>query len=69
MPKSAVHRILGPLLLWRLRHINDRIYLILVSVLVGTVAGLAAVVLKGSVHTAQEWLYEWVPEQNPQVHL
>ncbi|WP_324678519.1 chloride channel protein [Hymenobacter sp. GOD-10R] len=63
MPKSTVHRILGPLLLWRLRHINDRVYLILVSVLVGTVAGLAAVILKGSVHTAQEWLYEWIPEQ------
>ncbi|WBO86389.1 chloride channel protein [Hymenobacter yonginensis] len=63
MPKNIVHRILSPLLLWRLRHINDRVYLILVSVLVGLMAGLTAVLLKNSVHRSQELLYAWVPEE------
>lgn len=63
MPKNTVHRLLSPLLLWRLRHLNDRVYLILVSVLVGILAGLAAVMLKTSVHNAQHWLDAWVPEQ------
>ncbi|HEX8350693.1 MAG TPA: chloride channel protein, partial [Hymenobacter sp.] len=64
MPKNALHKVLSPLLLWRLRHVNDRIYLILVSILVGIMAGLAAVVLKGSVHASQEFLYSWVPEED-----
>lgn len=64
MPKSPFHRLLGPLLLWRLRHIDDRMYLILVSTLVGVLAGLAAVLLKSSVHGAQRLLYVWVPEEN-----
>ncbi|TGE06083.1 chloride channel protein [Hymenobacter fodinae] len=63
MPKNTIHRLLSPLLLWRLRHLNDRVYLILVSVLVGVFAGLAAVLLKTSVHDAQHRLYAWVPEQ------
>ncbi|TGE28349.1 chloride channel protein [Hymenobacter metallicola] len=64
MPKTLLHRTLSPLLLWRLRHVNDRVYLILVSVLVGGLAGLAAVFLKTSVQKAQELLYSWVPEQD-----
>ncbi|MBO0357947.1 chloride channel protein [Hymenobacter sp. BT186] len=63
MAKNIVHRLLSPLLLWRLRHINNRVYLILVSILVGLMAGLTAVLLKGSVHGAQEFLYSWVPEE------
>ncbi|UYZ63852.1 chloride channel protein [Hymenobacter weizhouensis] len=63
MPKNTIHRLLSPLLLWRLRHVNDRVYLIVVSILVGIVAGLAAVLLKTSVHSSQELLYSWVPEQ------
>ena len=63
MRKNLVHRLLSPLLLWRLRHINNRVYLILVSVLVGLMAGLTAVILKSSVHRSQELLYSWVPEE------
>ncbi|GAA3933069.1 chloride channel protein [Hymenobacter algoricola] len=63
MPKNYLHRLLSPLLLWRLRHVNDRVYLILVSVLVGGLAGLAAVAIKTSVHGVQTLLYAWVPEQ------
>ncbi|KAA9327490.1 chloride channel protein [Hymenobacter busanensis] len=64
MSKSTVHRILRPLLLWRLRHVSDRVYLILVATLVGALAGLAAVLLKNAVHWGQQALYGWVPEQN-----
>ncbi|GAA4385219.1 chloride channel protein [Hymenobacter koreensis] len=53
-----------PLLLWRLRHVSDRVYLILVATLVGALAGLAAVILKNAVHWGQQALYGWVPEQN-----
>ncbi|WP_188559024.1 chloride channel protein [Hymenobacter glacieicola] len=63
MPKSTVHRLLRPLLLWRLRHISDRVYLILVSMVVGLLAGLAAVVLKTLVHDSQKVLNAWVPAQ------
>jgi len=63
MPKSRLHRLLTPLLFWRLRHIDERAYLIILSVLVGILAGLAAVVLKNSVHFSQELIFEWVPEQ------
>ncbi|MBC6610033.1 chloride channel protein [Hymenobacter sp. BT507] len=63
MPKSRLHRLLRPLLLWRVRHINDRLYLIILSILVGILAGLAAVVLKNSIHFSQHLIFEWVPEQ------
>jgi CIC family chloride channel protein len=63
MPKNFVHRLLSPLLLWRLRHVNNRVYLILVSVIVGLMAGLTAVLLKNSVRHSQEFLYSWVPEE------
>ncbi|MBG8553901.1 chloride channel protein [Hymenobacter guriensis] len=63
MPKNVIHRLLGPLLLWRLRHVNDRVYLILLSIVVGLLAGLAAVLLKNSVHVSQGLIFAWVPEQ------
>ncbi|QDA61705.1 chloride channel protein [Hymenobacter jejuensis] len=63
MPRRTFHRVLNPLLLWRLRHINDRVYLIILSVMVGLLAGLAAVLLKTSVHHTQDLLNTWVPEQ------
>lgn len=61
MPKNTIHRLLRPLLLWRARHLSDRVYLILVSMLVGVLAGLAAVVLKTLVHDSQKGLSSWVP--------
>ncbi|HMP98286.1 MAG TPA: chloride channel protein, partial [Cyclobacteriaceae bacterium] len=38
------------LLLWRKRYINDRNFIILLAAIVGAVAGLAAVLLKITVH-------------------
>ncbi|MDO7847207.1 chloride channel protein [Hymenobacter sp. M29] len=62
MPHHAVHRLLRPLLVWRARHISERMYMILLSVLVGAGAGLAAVLLKTSVHWGQEMLRDGISE-------
>ena len=62
MPTLTVHRLLRPLLVWRARHISERMYLLLLSVLVGAGAGLAAVLLKTSVRTAARLLQAGVAE-------
>ena len=43
-------------LVWRIKHIRDRNFLIYMGVLIGLISGLAAVVLKGSVHWIQAQL-------------
>ena len=62
MPHHAVHRLLRPLLVWRARHISERMYMLLLSVLVGAGAGLAAVLLKTSVRAAQQLLQMGIAE-------
>ena len=62
MPKSAIYRWLNPLLVWRLRHVSERVYVIWLSVLVGALAGLAAVLLKTSVHWGQGLLQIGISE-------
>lgn len=47
--------------IWRHRHISNKNFLIVVSIIVGTVAGLAAIVLKTTVHYIQHFL-TWVLE-------
>ncbi len=42
---------------WRARHISNRTFLIIVSIIVGVVAGLASIVLKWLVHTIQSQLH------------
>lgn len=44
---------LNSLLIWRLKHINDRQYVIFLAVLVGLFSGLVAVLIKNSVHLVQ----------------
>ncbi|GAB2787380.1 CIC family chloride channel protein [Hymenobacter luteus] len=61
MAQNTIHRLLRPLLIWRRRYISDRVYLILVSMVVGLLAGLAAVLLKTLVHDTQKMLNAWVP--------
>jgi len=46
---------------WRLRHISNKSFLIAASIIVGTVAGLAAILLKTVVHSIQHFL-RWVLE-------
>lgn len=46
-------------IVWRMRHIGDRVFLLILSVLVGLLAGLAAVVLKTLVHATNQWLLQF----------
>jgi len=64
MRKSLVHRLLNPLLLWRLRHVSERVYVVWLAGLVGVLAGLAAVGLKTAVHWQQARLAAAVTEPN-----
>jgi len=56
MRHHAVHRLLRPLLVWRARHVSERMYMLILSVGVGAAAGLAAVLLKTSVRWGQTLL-------------
>lgn len=56
--------------IWRLRHINDRQFMAILSVIVGILTGIAAVVIKRSVHfiqhnirhfEAESWWYVLMP--------
>ncbi|MAJ52148.1 MAG: chloride channel protein [Flammeovirgaceae bacterium] len=61
---------LMPLLIWRLKHINDNNFTLIISGFVGLSAGLAAVTLKTTVHLIEQvlqnnievtnWKYLWV---------
>lgn len=46
-------------IVWRMRHVGDRVFLLMLSVLVGLLAGLAAVVLKTLVHVTNQWLLQF----------
>ncbi|AMR29124.1 hypothetical protein A0257_19855 [Hymenobacter psoromatis] len=50
--------------MWRLRHVSERVYVVWLAVLVGVLAGLAAVALKTAVHWQQERLASAVTEPN-----
>ncbi|TDN36428.1 chloride channel protein [Hymenobacter sp. UV11] len=64
MPQKTVYRLLNPLLLWRLRHVSERVYVVWLAGLVGVLAGLAAVALKTAVHWQQDRLAAAVTEPN-----
>ena len=61
---KPIYRLLNPLLRWRMRHINERMYVLLLAALVGVLAGLAAVGLKTAVHWQQARLADAVTEPN-----
>ncbi|NSW45116.1 MAG: chloride channel protein [Bacteroidales bacterium] len=44
---------LNAILLWRLKHINDQQYIIIIAILVGLFSGLVAVLIKNTVHLVQ----------------
>ncbi len=62
--KSRIHRLLNPFLLWRLRHVSERVYVVWLAALVGVLAGLAAVALKTAIHWQQHRLAAAVTEPN-----
>ncbi len=46
-------------IVWRMRHLSDRVFLLMLSVVVGGLSGLAAVLLKTLVHVTNRWLLEF----------
>lgn len=48
--KMTKHSILKRFLIWRLRHIKDRQFILLLSVIVGLFAGIAVIIIKNSAH-------------------
>lgn len=46
-------------IVWRMRHLSDRVFLLMLSVVVGLLSGLAAVLLKTLVHLTNRWLLEF----------
>ena len=56
-------------LIWRMKHIRDRNFLIYLGIIVGVISGLAAVTLKGSVHYIQHWLADFSSERSYWLHI
>lgn len=56
--KSRKQRLGHKIYAWRIRHINDRQFMAFLSVLIGVFTGLAAVIIKRSVHFIREELHE-----------
>ena len=54
-PVKLSIKILRKFLIWRVKHVNNKIFITTLSVLVGFMAGLAAVTIKNTVHVIQ-WL-------------
>lgn len=48
--------LISKLLIWRIKHIKSQNFVIFLSIIIGILAGLAAVILKGSVHYIQGFL-------------
>ncbi|MEQ8549082.1 MAG: chloride channel protein [Cyclobacteriaceae bacterium] len=56
MIKIKPTKLLMRFLIWRLKHISDNSFLLIVASIIGLVAGLAAVTLKSTVHSIQRFL-------------
>ncbi|MGQ9847010.1 MAG: chloride channel protein [Bacteroidales bacterium] len=51
--QQLFRKYLNALLIWRIKHINDRQYIIILAVIIGLFSGLVAVLIKNSVHLVQ----------------
>jgi chloride channel protein, CIC family len=56
---SKIKDWLKKFLIWRLRHVSDRVFMAAMAILVGVTAGLVAVIIKNSVHLIQKLLKDW----------
>ncbi len=61
--KMNFKRMLKRFLVWRIRHISDRGFVLFLSVIVGISAGLVAVIIKNSVHFIQTLLKAWISSE------
>ena len=55
---NYVMHLLHKFLVWRIKHISDRNFLIFLGIIIGLVSGLAAVTLKWTVHTIGHFLMD-----------
>lgn len=56
-------------LVWRLRHVSNRQFMMLLSILVGVGAGLAAVIIKNSVHFISELVHQLTQSSKGYLYL
>lgn len=56
-------------LVWRLRHISNRQFMMLLSILVGIGAGLAAVIIKNSVHFISDLVHHYTQSSKGYLYL
>lgn len=56
--KTSLQKFVRKIFIWRIRHINDRQFMAFLSVLVGIFTGIAAVIIKRSVHFIREELHK-----------
>ncbi|MDD4234744.1 MAG: chloride channel protein [Bacteroidales bacterium] len=55
--------LLRKFLFWRVKNVSDKVFIMFLAVLVGIFAGLAAVIIKNSVHLIQAGVKGWFSEQ------
>jgi CIC family chloride channel protein len=60
----AKRNLLDRFLVWRSRYLDDRHFILLLSVVIGIVAAMAAVLLKTSVHYVEAWVRSMRPSEN-----
>ncbi|MBS2100258.1 chloride channel protein [Carboxylicivirga linearis] len=53
---KKVNQLLGQFLVWRVKNINQKQFILILSLLVGIFSGLAAVILKNAIHFIQTFL-------------
>ncbi|MEA3449212.1 MAG: chloride channel protein [Bacteroidota bacterium] len=56
---TVFRKLLKQFLIWRIRHVSDRVFIVVLAVLVGVMAGFVAVIIKSSVHLIQGLLKDW----------
>ncbi len=61
MFRERFNTILKKFLIWRLRNVSDRSFLMALSILTGVAVGLAAVLLKNTVHFIRLLVIKWFP--------
>lgn len=59
IPRS-VHNVLMSIVLWREKHIREKSFVVMLSLLVGVLGGFAALVLKGLIHVISQFLTSYL---------
>ncbi len=62
MKKEKVNHLLKRFLIWRIRNVSDQTYMMVLAIIIGILVGLAAVVLKNSVHFIRLLVIQWFPD-------